>query len=188
MGVSLVAFFFEYARLPANGDLPLMFYNRRTGGGADVAAFGIMSVVIVTAILMTAVLVSSRRWSLPKGSVTFLFVAVQLFIAIGFDGDMVGLVPLLLAGLFADTLIANRRCHRWVLAGGTPLVLWSTFFVIVGGDPRGLQWPPTIWGGAIFFGVLTGLALNLLLNAGEQPAIAPTNRRDSPAETSPAGP
>lgn len=50
---------------------------------------------------------------MPRGSVTFLFVAVQLFIANAFDGDMVGLVPLLLAGLFADSLIANGKYRRW---------------------------------------------------------------------------
>lgn len=84
-------------------------------------------------------------------------------------------------------LIANGMYSRWMLASGTPLVLWSAFFVTVGRDSRGLQWPPEIWGGTIFIAVLTGLALHLLLNAGGQLAIAPTNRRDSPANTSPAG-
>lgn len=68
-----------------------------------------------------------------------------------------------------------------MLSSGTPLVRWSVFFVTVGRDSRGLQWPPESWGGAIFFAVLTGLALHLLLNTRGRPGMAADQQKSSAA-------
>lgn len=176
---ALVAFFFEYAWLPAADWVPRVHFDPATGQGELVAAVGIVGTVLVTAILMTGPLLASRRWRLPFGSVTFLFVLVDLLITVGFDEDAVGIPAMILAGLFADVVLTADRLPRWVVAGGTPLVLWSFYFIAVGRVEQGIEWPPELWGGAIVFGVLTGLAIELLLHSGEMLARAGFERDHS---------
>ena len=60
--------------------------------------------------------------------------------------------------------------------GISPVVAWSVFFLGVGlfGD---LRWPPEIWGGAIAFAALSGIALTTLSptrtsNVQDKPLVA----------------
>ena len=161
---ALVAFFFQYAWLPALDWPPRVLYNGVTGQGEATAALGVLGSVVTTAVLMGPVLLLVRRWQPPMGAVTAFLLVVNLFIAVAFDEDLSGLVPSLAAGLAADVMI-SLRLDRRVLAAVTPFVLWAAYFMVVGRIENGLAWPPEIWGGIIVFGVLTSLAIELGLRA-----------------------
>ncbi len=175
--VTLVAFFLEYAWTPIDDGLPRTFYVPDGGDGELYAAFGVAGVLISTAVLMAPVLLASRRWRMPFGTVVLLFGIVNTLMVFGFDEDATAMAAILGAGLAADLAI-RLRLPRLVLAGLPPLVLWAGYFYLVGRIEPGLRWPPEIWGGAIFFAVLVGLALEGALglavrDAARQRPLAP---------------
>ncbi len=114
--------------------------------------------MISTAVMMAAVLLLTRRWATPFGTVTVLLTVTNVLMALGFDNDLQALPAVLVAGLVGDLLL-RVDAPRYLLAGEIPLVLWSLYFVQVGRLPAGLGWPPEIWSGAIVFAVLIGLVL-----------------------------
>ncbi len=156
--VTLVAFFLEYVWTPIDDVLPRTLYIPGGGDGELLAAFGVAGVLISTAVLMAPVLLASRRWRLPFGSVTILFGIVNTLMVFGFDEDATAMAAILGAGVAADLAI-RLGLPRPVLAGLPPLVLWAGYFYFVGRLELGLRWPPEIWGGAVFFAVMVGLAL-----------------------------
>jgi hypothetical protein len=162
---ALVAFFFEYAWLPAIDWLPRQVYLPDSGIGEEGAVLGVLGIIVTTVILMGPTLAMLKRWHTPFGSITILFVVVNLFIAVAFDKDLSGLVPGLVAGLAGDALVALRAPRR-LTAFLVPVVLWGVYFVVVGRIEQGLGWPPEIWGGGILFAGLAGLGLQLLIDAG----------------------
>ncbi len=157
--VTLVAFFLEYAWTPIDDALPRTFYVPNGGESELLAAFGVAGAIISTAVLMAPVLLASRRWRLPFGSVTLLFGIVNTFMVLGFDEDATAMAAILGAGVAADLAI-RLDLPRPALAGLPPLVLWAGYFYLVGRLQPGLGWPPEIWGGTIFFAVLVGLAID----------------------------
>jgi len=161
---ALVAFFFEYTWVLAMRDIAVQRYVPDSDVGELLAVLGILGIVVTTFILMPPVLLMSRRWRPPFGSVTLLFVGVNVFVALAFDLDMSGILPSLVAGVVADTLLAGDLDRR-VTSFAIPFVLFATYFAVVGQDSRGLGWPPEIWGGAIFFAGLASLGMELSLEA-----------------------
>jgi hypothetical protein len=172
---ALVAFFFEYAWLLAQDAPPRGLYLPDGGVGELEAAYWFLGVIVTTVIAMGPILVLIRRWWIPFGSVTILLAFVNLFIAIAFDHDMVGVVPTLLAGLTGDLLVRIHAMPR-LIAFSVPVVLWSLYFAAVGQLDGGLGWPPEVWGGAILFAGLAGLGLQLLIETGAVPVDADPRR------------
>ncbi len=170
--VTLVAFFFEYVWLPILEQAPQTPFNPDESQGELVAVLGVAGAVITTIVLMTGPIVTSRRWNLPFGSVTVLFLTTNALLAFGFDESTIGLLPAVAAGLVADAALAGRA-PRWVFLIATPTVLWLGFYYQVAQTGRGLQWPPEIWGGSIVFAVLASLAIDQLLKSGEMLARTP---------------
>lgn len=174
--LSGIAFFFEYLWMPVDAFRPRIRYVAGVMGEFD-AAFGVAGIIISTAVMMGAVLLLTRRWTAPFGTVTVLLTVTNVLMAIGFDNDLEALPAVLIAGLVGDLLV-RVDASRQLLAAGIPLVLWSSYFVQVGRLDAGLGWPPEIWGGAIFFAVLVGL----VLEAGfEQAARLERDREAIPA-------
>jgi len=156
--LSIVAFFLTYAWQLVDRSLPLQRYFPG-GGGEFEAAYGVVSIIVTTAVMMTALLLPARRWRLPFGSVTILFGAVTLLMALGFDKDLIALPAAIAAGLKADILSASGQPRR-VIAAATPAVLWLVYFFLVGQAAPGLAWPPEIWIGATIFAVLVGVGID----------------------------
>jgi len=164
--VTLVAFFFEYVWLPILEDVPGIPFNANTSQGTLVAALGIAGAVITTIVLMTGPIVASRRWHLPFGSVTTVFLVTNALLAFAFDESSIGLFPAVAAGLLADIAL-TRRAPRHVFLIAPPAVLWLGFYYLVTQTERGLQWPPEVWGGSIVFAILATLSIDQLISSGE---------------------
>jgi len=163
---ALIAFFFEYLWLPANDWAPSVPFRSNGGESELVAVLGIAGAVFTTVILMTGPIAISRRWILPFGSVTILFMVVNALITYGFDESAVGMLPVIAAGLVADTALqADLPRPAFLIA--TPAVLLLGYYLMVGrtGDP--LRWPPEIWGGSVVMAVLAALAVDQLLDIGQ---------------------
>lgn len=171
---ALVAFMLAYAVLLTDGELPRSAFTPGRGDTEFVAAYGVLSAIVTTAILVAPILLVLRRWYvLPAGAITLFTVVIVAMVALGFDRDLAGLVPAVLAGVVGDLLVRLER--PWMIAATYPLVLWSAYFVVAGQSGTGLGWPPEIWGGIIFFSVLTALGIQGLLVLGSTaPALSPS--------------
>ncbi len=163
---TLVAFFFEYLWLPTNISIAQTAFESQIDRGEKIAVLGVAGAVIATIVLMTGPIVASRRWRLPPGSVTIVFVVTNTLLAFGFDNTSASLLPTVIAGLVADASL-TLKAPRWVFLTATPLLLWLTFYYQVAQTRAGLGWPPEIWGGSIVFAVLASLAIDQILRSGE---------------------
>jgi hypothetical protein len=164
---SLIAFFLVYGWMLADDFGPRFPYDPVTGDGEFVVANGILSIILTTAVLMAPLVMAIRRWTLiPAGTATLSFTVVTLLVAVGFDRDLSPLPAAVLGGLTVDLLIRVGRSG--LVAGIAPLVMWSAYFIAVDQVERGVQWQPELWGGAIFFAALTGLAIDGLVMAGRR--------------------
>ena len=157
LATSFVAFFFEYAWAPASAWAPRSTFVPDGDFGELPAAYGVISVVVTVMVLMGPLLLLARRWTLPFGFVTVFSTTVTLLITVGFDEDPAGLLPAFVAGATGDLLLL--RFGRRAMAAGMPFVLLASFYGVVAITEPGIGWPPEIWGGAIFFGVLTAVAI-----------------------------
>lgn len=119
--------------------------------------YGMATVVLSTVLVLIGILWIAARWRVPTGAATvsFTLVAFGLSGLEGFDTRL----PILAgtaAGLAVDLLLARRRpLHEVGLAGGT--VLWLAFFGLFHAE-TGVGWGPALWGGAVVFAGLSGLA------------------------------
>lgn len=157
--VALVAFFFEYAWVLADDGFPRSLYDATTDEGQVIAAYGVMGIIVTTGILMTPLLLASRRWTLPFGTATTVFVLTNFLITIGFDEDAVGMIPALAAGLVFDSLV-RLDAHRYLLSAAPAVVLWLGY-MISAARVGPIAWPPEIWGGATFFAALAALSVTV---------------------------
>jgi hypothetical protein len=178
---ALVAFFFGYISLFA---IDLAFPSEPVGVAQDqapqlVGVFdawvqdlqikGIVAALFTSLILVAPVLLMLRRWRMPFGAATLLFVVVATIIVAvdGFEAweNLVGAAA---AGLAADAAIARLRpspdrvgAFRAVGSLIPMAVIGCTFLAAVWRFRLG--WPAELWTGTIFFGGLAGYALGFLM-------------------------
>jgi hypothetical protein len=112
-------------------------------------------IVVGNLLLLAPVLLALRRWRLPFWSVTAIFTAVAVLMS-ALTNFSLGATILAAAGggLAADGLIirlrpspTNSLAYRLV-AGGTPLVLWTLYFLVLRGV-YGIVWPFDLWLGTV---------------------------------------
>jgi hypothetical protein len=185
----LVAFFFGYVSLFAidlafSGAEPAEVSQGQAPGpvGVDEAAAenlqirGIMAALLTSLILVAPVLLLLRRWRLPFGAATVLFVVVAAIIA-AMDNFQAweNLVAAAAAGVAADAAIARLRpspdrvgAFRAVGSLVPMAVIGCTFLAAVWRVRLG--WPAELWTGTIFFGGLAGYALAFLMQPPPVPA------------------
>jgi hypothetical protein len=141
----------------------------------DIQIKGIMAALSTSLILVAPVLLMLRRWRLPFGAATILFLVVATIIVAvnGFEAweNLVGAAA---AGLVADAAIARLRpapdrvgAFRAVGSLIPMAVIGFTFLAAVW--RLRLDWPAELWTGTIFFGGLAGYTLAYLM----QPAPVP---------------
>ena len=134
MAAAQLGFFFQYmdgtsVRLMETPYIP----GVETGYFAVVAGVG--SVLITTMILMGALLLLMRRWTLPFGAGLVLFGGFGLLMELleGFDYRQELIAPLV-AGLAVDLLVrtlrpgADRPASLRILAFAVPVVMWIVHF------------------------------------------------------------
>ena len=167
MAAAQLGFFFQYmdgtsVRLMETPYIP----GVETGYFAVVAGVG--SVLITTMILMGALLLLMRRWTLPFGAGLVLFGGFGLLMELleGFDYRQELIAPLV-AGLAVDLLVrtlrpgADRPASLRILAFAVPVVMWIVHFGIFSVFAE-INWPVSVWTGLIFFAGLAGVGLSLL--------------------------
>src|SRR5439155_3318991 len=110
--------------------------DARIRGTTEIAGAG--RVIVTNLILLAPLFLALRRWRLPFGSATSLFVAVAFAMSGLHSFDLGATVcAALVGGLAADLVIdgfepdAERTLGYRVMAFVTPLALWSTYFVIL---------------------------------------------------------
>ena len=176
---ALVAFFFAYAwgaldlsptrAVPAGA----LDENSPDHAAAEAAvALGILSRLVTTAVLVGPLLLLTRRWRLPRGTATILFVTVSaLLFGLYEDAPATLLLPPLFAGVVADAAAravdSARPATVVAYAAGVTLVLWSAHFAVLAAT-LGLGWTPELWGGAIAMPVLAAAGM-AVLGAGPAP-------------------
>jgi hypothetical protein len=110
--------------------------DARVRGTTEIA--GAARIIFTNLILLAPLFLALRRWRLPFGSATSLFVAVAFAMSGLHSFDLGATVfAALVGGLVADLVIdgfepdAERTLGYRVMALATPLALWSTYFVIL---------------------------------------------------------
>ena len=180
LATSLVAFFFAYLWGPAETSWYKAVYNPATNFGEFTVAGGIAAMLTAVIISTTPLVLILRRWHPPAGTFTILWGFLGLFIAIVFDRDSIAFAAGLAGGLAADLLVgwldagSHRPMATRVVAFTAPIVLASAFFLILRSEVR---WQAELWGGAIFFSGLAGLALDLLV--GKRESVVPQPSREA---------
>jgi hypothetical protein len=164
---TVVAFFFQYAWAITETWMVRVPYDPDQGTSELVAALAVVGVIVTTIISFTPLLVASRYWKLPFGAGTILLTAVNVFIALGFDGDLTTVPAAIVAGVAFDVL-AQVRGDRRHLAAIPPAIMWTLHFAIVGHTGRGLGLAPEIWGGAIVFAILASVTIDLIMQLAER--------------------
>jgi hypothetical protein len=147
-----------------------------SGNALGLQQMGIASILITNALLIGGWLYLLHRWRPPIGSATVMFTTVATLMT---GLDSFHRLPLVLGaaagGLAADTLVALRprltRRDICRLGAVTPAVMWTVWMMTYAAAWH-LGWHPDLWVGTIFFTVLTGLGLAVLMFPAEVPVAA----------------
>ena len=147
-----------------------------TGYGDDAWAYnfysvshGMASMIITGLVLLGPTLLLLRRWRVPFGAFTLIYVVFGLLVNIMTEyRDIVLIIPLFLAGLTADVLqhqLSDKRLSLGQIRLAGPIVaavLWCSYYAVLALD-QGLGWPATLWVGALLVGIMSGFALAFLI-------------------------
>jgi hypothetical protein len=130
----------------------------------------VAGIMIVTAVLVSAVLFMQRRWRLPAGTLTIMFGTLAVLISMLSEyRDWELAVPLVIGGVAGDLLLArlagDEPVRVWklrVFAAALPIVLWGAFLLCVALLDGGLGWGPSLWVGVLLTSGGVGYVLSLL--------------------------
>ena len=174
--IALLQFFYLYAS-GWTSEFPGVPF--RPDGDELLAAYGVLEIMISTAIMFGGVLVLLKRYRPPLGSFTLLFGVVGVLMsALDEFAWPWQMAQMLAAGAAADFLVATidpdpAVANRFRLFGLlAPIAAWSIRFIAFGLFRPNLGWPPEIWGGAIIFAGLMGWGLAVLITLPPSPARA----------------
>lgn len=163
------------------GRLPLdLASDPRVRGTVEFA--GAARVLVTNLVLLAGLLLGLRRWHLPFGSATFLFVSVSFAMSALSSFDLGATVfAALVGGLVADLIIDRYQPdpeHAFgyrVMAGVTPLALWSSYFLILQ-FVYGIAWPFDLWLGTTCLAAVSGLLLSFIAIEPHIPVLADDGR------------
>ena len=137
------------------------------------AGHGVATIIVTTMVLIGPILLLLRRWRLPMGGVTAIFLGYGLLVNIMTSyRDAVLIIPLVLSGLVFDLAqqrFGSERADGRMTLGGirsvgpaAAAVLWISDFIVVA-LTDGMGWPPSMWVGALLVGIMTGFATAFLV-------------------------
>ncbi len=168
LAAASVGFFFQYVS-GFNTTAPAVEYLPVKNVVDPQAALGIAGIMLTNLILLGALLLLIRRWTLPFGAATIVIgvhaATIQVLREFPVAEIIIGAV---VAGLAADLLIGRLRPSLSrifalrVTAAAIPVLIWGSFFVFFETGDR-ILWPPELWSGAIVFASAAGLGLSLVL-------------------------
>ena len=165
-------FFIQYAHPLVNyWGLGRFFDDERT------QAFGVVSLLLSSAVTMGILLLAMRRWVLASGALSLVLILNA--VAIGFVKN--GAYPLTKVLVFVVAAIVLDGLYRWLkpsrhrvgairlFAFWAPLLLVLSHFVL-GWTTYGVSWSVHLTWGVIFLNGVVGLLLSLLV---APPAMPP---------------
>ncbi|MEA2272211.1 MAG: hypothetical protein QOI98_919 [Solirubrobacteraceae bacterium] len=175
LATAMAAFIFQWVSAFMDWD-PSLRIDRLPGelagrsGVQDTAEIvGVARIATTNLVLMGALLLALRRWRLPFGSATLLFVAVATLMSalaefrLGWT-----ILGALAGGLIADALVGRLRAsplrprsHR-VVGGAVPVVLWSVYFGALSAL-EDVVWPLDLALGTIALMGLFGVVISVLV-------------------------
>ena len=145
---------------------PELAGDARVRGTTEFA--GAARILVTNLILLAPLFLVMRRWRLPFGGATFLFVLVSFAMSALTSFDLgASVVAALVGGLVADALIdalrpdAARTTGYRAVAAVTPLVLWTSYFLILIFVYRS-PWPFDLWLGTTLLAAISGLLLSYI--------------------------
>jgi hypothetical protein len=151
----------QHGRIPAD-----LAGDERVVGVAEIA--GVARVLVTGLILLAPLLLALKRWLLPFGSATFLFVAVATAMCALSQFALGGaIVAAAAGGLAADLLIrwlrpgGERLFGLRLVAGLTPIALWASYFLALRAI-HGITWPLDLWIGTTLLAAVVGILLSFV--------------------------
>ena len=174
--IAVLQFFFLYAS-GWTSELPGVSFQ--PNDDELLAAYGVLEILVSSAIMFGGVLVFLKRYRPPPGSFILLFGVVGVLMS-ALDGFFWPwqMLQMLAVGVAADLLVARidpdpAVALRFRLFGLlAPIAAWSIRFIAFSAFRPNLGWPPEIWGGAIVFAGLLGWGLSVLMTLPPSPARA----------------
>jgi hypothetical protein len=147
-----------------------------TGYGDDAWAYnyysvshGMASMIITGLVLLGPTLLLLRRWRVPFGAFTLIYLIFGLLVNIMTEyRDIILIIPLILAGLTADVVqqrLGGERLSLGRIRLAGPIiatVLWCSYYAVLALD-QGIGWPATLWVGALLVGIMSGFALAFMI-------------------------
>ncbi len=134
------------------------------------ASHGMASMIVTTLVLIGPILLLLRRWALPFGAVTLIYIGYGLLVNIMTEyRDIVLIIPLIVTGLVIDGIQNRFASPDRLSLGGiravgpvAALALWVSYYGVLALD-KGIGWEPTLWVGALIVGTMTGFACAFLV-------------------------
>jgi len=134
-------------------------YMHALGGTEQVQQLGLAGILLQAIILSGIVLVAVRRWQMPPGSFTLIFV-LNVLVLTAISDEFRLIIPVALAGIATDAMNTRwqPRLHRgWKLrlfAFAVPALVYLGYFVTIMLTGR-VAWVVHLWAGGV---VLAGIA------------------------------
>lgn len=171
---TLVSLFLSYGSALEWGPRSIVWaFSLIEGGPRDVeAGAGTLaaSLAITTLLLFAPLLLLARRWRMPFGTATVVFlVAILMAGAQTAFQNLPTLLGIVAAGVAIDALAlwlrpsSDRRYAYWAYAGLGSLVTWALYIGIASAFAGSLPAVPELWTGAPVVSALLTVALAVLL-------------------------
>ncbi len=172
--LSVFTFFTQYLH-PFGATIAALSYRAMT---SDLRywrqAVGISSVLLQSALLMSLILLTVRRWMLPLGSLTLVIGLNTVLMALMRDIALsTGPFPLmgvaLVGGLAADLLVWRLKPSEqrpWAFrtfAFAVPTILYTLYFLALVLTGAGIWWSVPFWTGAVVLAGVVGWLLSYLV-------------------------
>ncbi|MEZ4668879.1 MAG: hypothetical protein R3E39_13305 [Anaerolineae bacterium] len=174
---SMFTFFTQYANIFGN---PAVLNTNIGGTRYFIEVTSVSYILIPAALMMGSILLVMRRWQLPFGSLTLMFVVnalVMLLMRFEFASPYWRTVVAAgIGGLFADILVLwlqPSAVRHNILRLFAFLVPFVYFLLVLGAialtGPRGLWWEIHTWLGVPFVAGTIGVGLSFLVVSPPQP-------------------
>ena len=130
-------------------------------------ALGVSGIILHAALLIGMVLLAVRRWTLPVGSLTLIFVLNAAAMSVLNDQYWL-IIPALLAGAAGDVLrrwLEPSVTRPWALrafAAGVPVVLYLFYFLALM-LTAGVWWSVHLWTGSVVLAGIAGWLISYLI-------------------------
>lgn len=140
----------------------------------DLEVRGLSYILMNTLIFMYPVFLLLKRWKVPFGSFTFLFVFISVLMGVldGFQ-QYHDIAISFITGICADLIVywrrnnLNRQATSRLIAIIAPIVLWGAYFAWMTLS-SGMGWASELWVGSIVQAALLSLGLSILAGSTER--------------------